>query len=161
MFGASAFGLTLTMVPFFSSLGPPANAGEDLPHIDVSGLDVGSYMFHDLNNAGGWRYSTRLLIARLGPDHYVTYYMNRNESGETMLPDIHWWRPGWPCKDFRPSSASGELTSDTILRCHDEYDKYRPELAWRISGEAVEHDFDDLEAIDFSIEGRYLVAWKG
>lgn len=154
-------GAILALIPFVKSLGPSEKAGEDLPHIDISKLKEDNYLIYDVNDKW-WRYSTKFLVIRLKDRDYRIYYMNRNEEGETMLPDLHWWRPGWPCKDFRPSTEEGKITSKSVIKCFDENQDYRPDVSWKVTGEPIRHNYSPMEQVKkYSVSASYLVIGKG
>ena len=154
-------GVILASIPFVGALKPPANAGEGLPHVDISDLKENEYLIYDLNDKW-WRYSTRYMIIRFQDNNYNIYYMSRNMDGATMLPDLRWWRPGWPCNDFRPSTTDGKITGDSVIQCFDTNEKYRPDISWKATGEPIDHSFDAMERVEkYSVESNYLVIGKG
>lgn len=155
-------GVVFAMFPFVGALKPPANAGESLPSIDISEMDVGEFTLHDLNsNQGG--YSSRYMIVRNSETEFFIYYMLRNDKGATMLPDLHWWRGGWPCNNFGPTIEAGKITVNSIVKCHDpDSDDYRTEMTWKVTGEAIDHDYDDMERIEkYTIKGKFLIIGMG
>ena len=155
-------GVVFAMVPFVGSLNPPANAGEGLPNINISKMAVGEFTLLDLKNKQ-WRYSTRYMVVRNSESEFFIYYMMRNDEGATMLPDLHWWRGGWPCKNFGPTTEAGKITDNSIMKCHDpETNNYRPDITWKVTGEAIDHYYDDMERIEkYTIKGKYLIIGMG
>lgn len=154
-------GVVLVSIPFIGSFNPPANAGEGLPHIDISELHENEYMIYDLDDKW-WRYLTSFMIVRFQRNNYSIYYMSRNMDGATMLPDLRWRRPGWPCHDFRPSTINGKVTGESIIQCFDNDDEYRPGITWKETGESIDHSYDSMERIEkYSVEGKYLIIGKG
>ena len=78
-----------------------------------------------------------------------------------MLPDLRWWRPGWACKRFGLEYPEDVVGPNSVLRCHESDTDYGAELVWKASGEAVGHTYDDMESVDYSVEGKYLIVGKG
>jgi hypothetical protein len=157
-------GVVFAMIPFFGSLNPPANAGEGLPNIDISKMHVGEFILHDVDDQH-WQYSTRYMIVRKSKTEFFIYYMLRNSEGATMLPDLRWWRAGWPCTDFGPTTEEERITDSSIVKCHDpdtDTDDYRPDITWRVTGEAIDHYYDDMERIEkYTIQGKFLIIGMG
>lgn len=155
-------GVVFAMFPFVGALKPPANAGESLPNIDISEMLVGEFTFYDLKDKQ-WLYSTRYMIVRNSETEFFIYYMLRNDEGATMLPDVHWWKGGWPCNKFGPTIEAGKITVNSIVKCHDpDSDDYRPEIAWKVTGEAIDHGYDDMERIEkYTLKGKFLIIGMG
>ena len=159
-------GVVFALVPFVGSLNPPANAGEGLPNINISEMSVGEFRFHDVKDKN-WRYSTRYMVVRNSKIEFFIYYMLRNDEGATMLPDLHWWIGGSPCNDFGPTTELGKVTANSIIKCHDtdtvtDMDSYRPDITWKVTGEAIDHYYDDMERIEkYTIKGKFLIIGMG
>lgn len=155
-------GVVLAINPFVGPEDPLGGAVEDLPHIDISELPVGGYMFHDGDVEQG-RYGIRYFIVRHAEQTYDVHYMLRNEHGDTMMPDLYWWRAGWPCKNFGPTTEEGKITESSVMQCHDRDENGgRPNNQWKITGEAIDHEQNDMDRIKkYMVKGKYLIIGVG
>jgi len=87
-------GLILTALPFTLSLRPPASAGENLPHIDVSDLKVGYYTVY---------YGTHLIESR--DEAGDAYFILRFSEADFSV----YWLPMRKGKYIMPPLDSGSL----------------------------------------------------
>ena len=159
--GLLMVGVGVSLTPFVSALKPPVSAGEGLPHIDISQLPENEFMIHDVDDKW-WMFSTRYMIVRFEDENFYIYFMGRNKDGATMLPDLAWWRPGWPCQDFRPNTIAGKISANSVIQCFDQNYDYRPDITWKITGESIDHNYGAMDRIEkYTVEGKYLIVGKG
>jgi len=70
------------------------------------------------------------------------------------MPDIHWWRPSYECKDF--GVVKGELT----CKDSDTPEWWRAYWLWSLEGKALNGMVDDMEPETGSMQGSFFIVGK-
>ena len=146
--------------PFVLSMRPPVDAGKDLPRIDVSALYPGTLITYDEQREDKW--SSRYIIYKDRESEITTFLVPLYE-GKVRMPDLKWWRWGVLCTNFGPTIIEGMVDPSSHFKCqgpekHEWWDK---ENVWDINGVNLGRMTEDMEKINFSVEGKYLVPYKG
>ncbi|MES2820890.1 MAG: hypothetical protein V4812_18100 [Pseudomonadota bacterium] len=151
--------------PFGLSLKPNARAESALPRIDISQIKFGELSLHKHPAWGdaGQGYSWSVLIIKLS-DNSIKAWLVPSQNGRIGMPDRHWWRPIYPCKDFGLSTNSGSIDEQSDLRCHDKdtpYDWLLSRWQWDLNGKAIDSKaVEDMPIAVGAIKGKYFVLGK-
>lgn len=152
-------GLTL-----LRSLSPTWRSASLLPRFDVSGLGSGSHTYFEREGVGRIRPLSKYLVIR-SPSSNLFVYEVPIRDGNFVLPDLHWWRWGIECKDFRPDTIDGKVTGDSVIRCQDSEvaewsDWWRRELRWSIDGKNLGTRTEDMQVPKYVVEYNEIVLGK-
>lgn len=164
-------GMLGASLPFGRALSLPANAGEHLPRIDISGLQPGEFMYVDEGSSHGslWsRWIWRFMVVRLHDGNFELFVLNAQaEDGKVVMPDGHWWRFAYACEGFGPAERPGPFAEGAQIKCHDDdipFAEWAELWRWNLQGHHLSRQrslVPDMERIRFSIEaGGYLVPLK-
>lgn len=153
---AIVMSLAMVAVPFVSAMKPPANAGETLPHIDISLMEPETYKIHKVSS-GSW-VDRSYLIIRKSTDEFSVYSLP-TKNGEVVMPDLMWFRWGGLCKRFGPEMVEGKIEPEGLIKCHDsDLDEYFvKEWRWTFEGKKLGRWTADLRTVSHKRSGKYLV----
>lgn len=156
-------GVALSFVPFALSLQPSERADAALPRIDVSNISPGTYKLVTPEDAfetfNGFKQSVYFLRTKDGNLRAWAVYAR---NGEVGMPDYHWWRTYFSCKEFGPDLKDGVIDEKSLIQCHDK-DLYQGQVEywrWQLNGKAVSQYVDDMQPANGVIEGEYFVLGK-
>jgi hypothetical protein len=146
------------------SMSPSDKVHAELPRIIVSDLKRGAFKIVEHPTAATWgrsgiRYS--ILLHRLQSREIKAWRVPTGD-GAVLMPDLHWWRPMYTCKDFGPTTSDTDATKIASIRCHDSatpewwVDKWN----WSIDGENYSGQVDDMEPVGGAVENGYFVIGK-
>ncbi|WP_163834007.1 hypothetical protein [Spartinivicinus ruber] len=157
-------GLMFARLPFIYSLKPNAKADAALPRIDVSDIKPGTYIFlpHPIYGELYSGYSWSVMIYRKH-DGTVKAWDLTTRNGAVGMPDLHWWRPFYDCKQFGPTVINGEVQENLPIQCHDAdipSNWWANEWRWNISGKNLGKMMSDLNETVGVVEGKYFVFAK-
>jgi hypothetical protein len=85
----------------------------------------GTYVTRDVD------YPTVRLLIVAAPSGKVSAFILPLRDGRVILPDLHWWRFGYLCADFRTETTDETITDSSIFECHDAELKGWPDNGWR------------------------------
>ena len=149
-------GIIAAGIPFIKSMNPSASAGASLPHIDISGLKDGSYIFRE-DPVKGY-FNGKFLIIR---DHSSKIHVFTIPviDKRVMLPDITWWKYGGACESFRPELKNGSIKKDGMIQCHDGSisEFWENEWRWNYEGRNLGKYTQDMLIPKYKIIGDYLI----
>lgn len=150
-------GLIAAMYPFWASMRPNAKAYGALPMIDVSKINDGEFLIVQRPNAfqlnNGYEYQVAIYKNMHGGVNVWDVPIKNRAVG---MPDIHWWRPMYSCKNFGLTKAKDSiacLDSDTP-------EWWQQHWKWSLDGKNLEQMVDDLENTRGVLEGDYFVFGK-
>ena len=81
------------------------------------------------------------------------------------MPDLHWWRPLYGCRDFGVDRESNGVAASAEFRCHDPDapEWWAPRWRWHIDGRPVLTDagIDPMPDVRVEREGNSvnIYAW--
>ncbi len=150
-------GVIAAMYPFWASMRPNAKAYGALPRLDVSKVNHGEFLIVQMPN--GFQLHS-------GYEFQVAIYKDTNgnvnvwnvpvKNRAVAMPDIHWWRPMFPCKNF---GISQDKASIACLD-PDTPEWWQKHWRWTLDGKNIEQMVDDLERARGILEGDYFVFGK-
>lgn len=110
------------------SLGPSEAAMANRPTIHLPRLAPGEFRYiRDPLATAEW--PSDLLVLRK-PDGHVRVFRIPLLKGLHALPDVHWWKAGWGCKQFVPDFQAG------VVACFDpDASHWVRGLAWSLDGQ--------------------------
>jgi hypothetical protein len=121
------------------TLSPSAAAEASRPSVRIPHLSLGAFGYiADPLSSDTWPSELLVIRDRTGK---VTVFRIPMTDGLHALPDVHWWKAGWPCSRLEPDFATSRI------RCHDaEASDWIRSLAWSIDGRFVgaELKMDDM-----------------
>ena len=151
-------GLFFVTLPFVGSMKPSAKANAALPRIDISNLHTGEAKIYDLPNSaeyfGGYKLSLFIFKTTGGE---VRAWELPTKNGNVGMPDLHWWKPYHPCKDFGLSSSQEQFA------CQDSdlpSDWWESKWQWDLRGNSIASNIDSMPSVTGAIEGKYFVYRK-
>ena len=151
-------GCLLASVPFVRSLNPTPRADAALPRIDIESVKPGHYSIKTIGREFHG-YSCGLLVyKRL--DGFVRAWKLLVMDGAVGMPDIHWWRPMFECRNFGPGVANDTVNEELPIMCRDPEmpsQLMSQEWRWDINGRRLGKMTDDLEAVSGIVDGKYFV----
>jgi len=152
-------GIVFACVPFVGALKPPANAGENLPAVDVSKLENGDFIIYD--SEADYYFKPRYLIIK-GYDSKIRVF-EYPTRGYVRLPDYRWYRWGPRCQDFGPETVNGKLKPNGMILCKDKeaLDWLSDEMHWDYNGENLGKYTEDMNSTKFKIKGHFLYLHHG
>ena len=142
----TALGIIAFTAVLVSSWGPSRLAENIGIVVDEPRPPQGTYVTRDFDDV-------RLLIVA-APSGELSAFVLPLRDGKVMLPDLHWWRMGYICTDFRPESTDGTITNGSIFECHDAQRSEWSRISWRwtIDGKnlrgAGDMTVDDFNRVD-------------
>lgn len=153
-------GIGFASFPFIASMNPPANAGQDLPYIDISHMENGTYIYSH-SDFEGW-FGTSFLIIKQHTGDFVVYLVPTKDDAFVM-PDLKWYRQGGFCKNFRPEMVNGMIKPGGYIMCHDQdIEEWRQgEWLWTLDGRKLGKWTADMETIKFKIVGSHMIIGHG
>ena len=135
-----------------SSFWPTARANAAIPSVQMPLLRAAEFIFVDEpGSAEPWQ--SQLLFVR-NPDGHLHVWRIPVRNGVHRLPDIHWWKHGQSCEQFRPDFAAG------TIGCKDKSLGPWAQInyQWNLEGKNLRGQVDDLERVDgIEIAGDYLL----
>lgn len=153
-------GLLALILALLQSLLPSGEDDSLLPRFDISSLGPGEVTHFD--GPANTPLSRRWIVLRL-ENGEVEVFSVPVRGGSVLLPDLHWWKPGYACRRFGPDMVQGRIAADAIIRCHD--DDLPPRIAaesrWALDGENLGEMTDDIPTPRFRVEGGQLVIGRG
>ncbi len=158
-----SLGFVLVMTPFIISLKPNLKAEALLPRIDLSDLVPGKYVIQKHpaygNSYNGYQWGVLMYFKNDGTFKIWDVPIG---NGGVGMPDMHWYRPMFSCKDFGPSLTNGLIDESMPLKCHDDdiYEWWKPHLVWDIDGKNIKGEVDNLKPTRGHIEGNNFVFGK-
>lgn len=163
MTGVMLAGVSLCSFPFLMSMNPSEWGGNELPYVDVSLMQPGEIITYDRvgegTNSSGVRY---LIYLDYAGDFRV--FLVPLSSGKVNMPDLRWWRWGHLCEDFGPEIQDSKVVEGSIFRCrspHNGGEWFDNEWRWSLDGTNLGEQTDDMQLVDYSLEGRHLILHKG
>ncbi len=155
-------GLFSAMTPFVSSLSPNIKANTALERLDISKLHNGQFKIINAHpNYGDARrgFKWGLIIYKKYNGELKIWDVAVKNNGDVGLPDLHWYKPSWPCGSFGPSFTSGLLNESLPIKCHDSKneDSWGLHMEWDIDGKALTKDTPDMQPTKGIIEGKCFV----
>lgn len=157
--------LGIAVTPFGLSLKPNARADAALPRIDISNLKPEEIVLleHPTHGYAGRDYIWSIILMKL-TDGSIRAWSVPTKNGNIGMPDHHWWRPFFPCKDFGPSKVDGLIDMHSHFKCHDTdipHEWWATAWQWDLSGKAIDSSaIGDMLEITGTIEGKYFVLGK-
>jgi hypothetical protein len=157
-------GLTGMAVPFFASMSPSEKVYAELPRINISDLKIGRYKIVKHPAAATWGRSGigySILVYRLQSSEIKAWSVP-SKNGAVLMPDLHWWRPMYPCENFGISAAGSNSYNELSIQCNDSdtpewwADKWK----WSIDGKNYSRQVDDMEPLIGTEENGYFVIGK-
>lgn len=157
-------GLTGLAVPFFSSMSPSEKVYADLPRINITDLKVGGYKIVKHPAAATWGRSGigySIFIYRLQNGELKAWSVPSRKSA-ILMPDLHWWRPMYPCENFGLSASGSDSNKEVSMQCNDSdtpewwTDKWK----WSIDGKNYSGQVDDMEPVRGAEKSGYFVIGK-
>jgi hypothetical protein len=160
MLSLMIIGIGFLSVPFFSAMNPPANAGQDLPYIDISHMENGTYTYSH-SEIEGWFGTSFLIIKKYNSEFIVYLVPTKNDA--FVMPDLKWYRQGGFCKDFRPETIDGKIKPNGYIKCHDSDipEWNHDEWLWTIDGRKLGKWTADMETIKFKLTSSYIIIGHG
>ena len=131
-----------------------------LPKIDISGLKDGDYLVQDDPKKGF--FTAKYLVIR-DYDSKLYVYTVPFRDGQTILPDLSWWRFGAVCDNFGPDMEGSKIKPSGLIQCqdHDRPDiQNSKEWQWSYSGNNQGEYTSDMEVPRYAIEGNYVILGK-
>jgi len=159
-------GLFLASIPFIKSMQPNERVFNNLPRIDLSGIDPSEYLLlkeHVLNGYNGfYKVEWGVLIIRRQSGEYDIWDIPYLDGG-IGLPHINWWQIYENCKNFGPTLSNGKVLENGSIACHDEEmsEWGKREWRWSFSGENLGEWTQDLQKTKGTIERGDFVFSKG
>ncbi len=156
-------GITLTLMPFVLSLFPSNRAYAALPRYDISDLYPGSYKLVTPDSAfetfNGFKQSVFFIKTKAGEIRAWSVYTKNDEIG---MPDYHWWRVYYTCREFGPGVINGVIDEDSYIQCHDKKLAQWQSNNWRwnLKGKALTQNVTDMNEVKGFIEGDFYVIGK-
>nr|WP_298145359.1 hypothetical protein [uncultured Pseudomonas sp.] len=163
--GLALIAIVVAVAPFGLSLKPNARAEAALPRIDISQIKFGELSLRDHPTWGdaaqGYKWS---LLLTKSPDNSIKVWIVPSQNGHIGMPDQHWWRPIYPCKNFGLSTSSGPIDEPHYLMCHDKntpYDWLLSRWKWDLNGKAIDsRAVEDMPIAIGTVKGKYFVLGK-
>lgn len=110
-------GLMITTLNILYSMKPGERALLSLQHIDISGLDNGSFLIKNNQNQG-YNQEKYLVIRDHNAKLYV--YVLPVNNNKVILPDVRWrWRRGPACSAFGPEMEGASIRKNGVIKCQD------------------------------------------
>jgi hypothetical protein len=156
-------GITIALIPFVLSLFPSDRAYAALPRYDISDLNHGSFKLVIPDRAfetfNGFKQSVFFLKTKAGEIRAWKVY---TKNGEIGMPDYHWWRTYFTCRDFRPGIINGVIDENSYIQCHDKNISQWQSNNWRwnLDGKALTQNVTDMNQVKGFIEGDFYVIGK-
>ncbi|UTW46364.1 hypothetical protein KFE80_05650 [bacterium SCSIO 12696] len=158
LFSIVLIGIAFIAIPFLGSLKPSQKAYADRLRVDVSHLNEGEVWISELPTLGEFSsgYEFKLLFFK-GVGDELQVWRVLVKDGMVFMPDIHWWRPGYLCKNFGIFASEPE-----VLTCLDKEvpEWWQKHWRWNVSGKNIEQMVDDMEPARGGVEGKYFVYGK-
>lgn len=158
--GLLAIGVILAAIPFLRSMGPTAQAFNDLPRINIAGIAPGEYRLESYipthTSADEWRLQA-FVYKKINGE--INAWRLFSKNGAVGMPDLRWVRPMFECKKFGPTEINGNIDETKPITCHDDdvSDYWRKEWRWTIDGKNMGNMVEDMDSISGSIEGDFFV----
>lgn len=110
----------------------------------VADLTVRDLQFNEVRTFEG-RFA-RLYVLR-SFDGWATVLRVPLKDGHVLMPDRHWYRPFYACRNFGPELTDGRLRPQGVFRCFDADapSNWLPHWRWDYRGRNVSSEhFDDM-----------------
>lgn len=161
--GLLSIGVVAVAIPFLKSMGPTAQALNDLPRVKITGIDPGEYRLQNYipthGSSDGWQLQL-FIYRRFNGDLKVWRLFSKNDA--VGMPDLSWTRPMLECRDFGPTVVNGLVDESRPITCHDDNvsDYWKNEWRWTIDGKNMGKMVEDMVPVSGSIEGEFFVIHK-
>ncbi|GAB2191634.1 hypothetical protein MAH1_32420 [Sessilibacter sp. MAH1] len=154
----SFVGIGFLLSLFGGALNPPANAGENLPRINISALEPGGIITQDAGYEGWW--NVRYIIFK-NYNSEISVFVVPLREGLVDMPDLRWWRRGPKCKNFGPTIFNGKVVPNSHFKCHDpELNEWlATENVWSLDGTNLGTLTDDMKKVKFKIKGNDILLY--
>jgi hypothetical protein len=160
-----AIGMTLLSVPFTSSLGLSEKSDALLERIDLTEIQRGTYTFakhpgYEAKLHNGYFLSVLIYKKHNGD---VKVWSIPTKNGNVGMPDVHWWKPVYECRNFGPTMIDGLADESNEIKCHDnssEVGNWPDIWHWDINGKNKINKYSDLQETVGTVEGNYFVFRK-
>ena len=160
IFGLLSIGTVIAAIPFIQSMGPTAQAFNDLPRVKVAGIGPGQHKLQNYipthSSADDWQLHA-FVYKKFDGELRVWRLFSKN--GAVGMPDLSWSRPMLECRDFGPTIINGIVDETKPITCHDDNvsDYWRKEWRWTVDGKNLGKMVEDMDQVSGSIEGEYFV----
>lgn len=151
-------GIGFLLSLFGDALNPPANAGKDLPRINIGVLEPGDIIEQDAGYEGRW--NVRYIIFK-NYNSEISVFVVPLREGLVDMPDLRWWRWGSRCKNFGPTISNGKVVPSSYFKCHDPVlnEWLTTENVWSLDGTNLGTSTDDMKKVKFKIKGNDIVLY--
>lgn len=148
-------GLGLMTWVFTRSLQPNTASDAALPRIATSGIAPETFVYSEAIATRLAGESADMLLVRLGDGRLMAWYVPVRD-GLHHLPDMHWWRPGRPCRDLRPDFQARQIA------CADKNlpDEIARQFRWTLEGKALNPSIPDMAPMPGVEESGFFVLYK-
>lgn len=151
--GVFVIGIVVVAAALGASLWPSAATEAALPRVSTADIPKEGYKF--VPDIYDGHFKAEVLLVR-SSDGTLRAWFVPGALGVHYLPDGPWWKPGLPCRDFRPNFQSANIG------CEDpnlpERAKHR--YKWSLDGKRLFAYDEDMLAVPGVEEGGYFVFHK-
>jgi hypothetical protein len=158
-------GVAFILVPFIGSLKPSARTEAMLSRINLLQIKNNSFeirkhpIYGDYKTHDGYNYAV-VIYKKFNSEVKLWDVPIKNNA--VGMPDMHWWKPMYDCKNFSPSIDNGTINEYKAIKCHD-FDKpkwWKDKWIWSLEGKSLDGLSGDMIKTKGVISGNYFVFQK-